>query len=195
MNAPSSMSSLRLQPVFFCRTVAVLLLVLAVPAFAGEGHDHGEAPAAASGPALPRFAAHSELFEAVGVLNGKELSILIDRFDSNAPVLGAKVDIESGSLKSPAAFRADHGDYSVPGDTFNQPGTYAITLTVMAGDQTDLLAAELVVPAPDIDHAKESATRPWPRWGAWLAALVGLAVLAVLARRPWGRRPSTGLRG
>lgn len=169
-------------------------LLLAVSAFAGEGHDHGEAPAAAGSPTLPRFAAQSELFEAVGVLKGKELSILIDHFDSNAPVLGAKVELESGSAKLPAAFHADHGDYSAPGDAFSKPGTYAITLTVTAADQTDLLAAEMVVPYPEAAQAGEAATRPWLRWTAWLAALPGLALLTVLALRKWGRRPSTGLR-
>ena len=43
-------------------------------ALAGEGHDHGETPAASSGPALPRFAAASEIFELVGVVKGKDLT-------------------------------------------------------------------------------------------------------------------------
>ena len=185
---------LRLQRAFLCGLASLLLLMLAVPAIAGEGHDHGEAPAAASGPALPRFAAHSELFEAVGVLNGKTLSILIDHFDSNAPVLGATVEIESGSLKAPAPFHADHSDYSAPGEAFGKPGTYAITLAITAGDQTDLLAAELVVPDPEAAHAGGTPARPWLRWLSWIAALLGLALLTVLAWRKWGNRPSTGLR-
>ena len=49
--------------------LAALMLSAAWPAWAGEGHDHGDAPAAMAGPALPRFTAVSELFELVGVLD------------------------------------------------------------------------------------------------------------------------------
>lgn len=54
------------------------LWMATIPAQAGEGHDHGEAPAAAAGSALPRFSAGSELFELVGVLNGKQLTLYLD---------------------------------------------------------------------------------------------------------------------
>ena len=53
----------------------VCSLLFACAAFAGEGHDHGEAPAAASGPALPRFTATSDMFELVGVLDGQHLAL------------------------------------------------------------------------------------------------------------------------
>ena len=43
------------------------------PAWAGPGHDHGDAAPAAVGQALPRFSAMSETFELVGVLNGKQI--------------------------------------------------------------------------------------------------------------------------
>lgn len=164
--------------------LAVLMTLFNTPARAGEGHDHGDAPATSSGPVAPRFSAHSDLFEAVGVLAGGELSILIDRYDSNEPVLGAVVEIESGGFKAKAAFHADHGDYSAPAESFAKPGTYAITLTVTAGDQTDLLAAELVVPDPEAAHAHAGASHPRPRWlGGGLAALLVLAGAGLAWRR------------
>lgn len=135
-------------------------LFTVVPAYAGDGHNHGEeAPAASASAITPRFSAHSDVFEAVGLLNGDELSILIDRYGSNEPVLQAKVEVESGSVKLLAAFHADHGDYNLPSAPFKKPGTYAITLTITAGDQTDLLVGELVVPDPEADHAHEPAAR------------------------------------
>ena len=100
----------------------------------GEGHDHGEAAAASSGIASPRFTAHSDLFEAVGLLRSDELSITIDRYASNEPVLKAKVEVESGSYKAVATFHDDHGDYSLPSAAFKEPGTYAIVLTVTVGE-------------------------------------------------------------
>ena len=161
--------------------LALFLFSAQLPLFAGEGHSHDAAPAAASGPALPRFTAHSDLLEAVGVLDADALSILIDRYDSNEPVLNAQVTMASGSLKSVLAFHGDQGDYSAPATPFKQPGTYPITLTVIAGDLTDLLAGELVVPDPDAAHANEAPTTPWGLWSGLAAAL--LAVAAAVAWR------------
>ena len=55
--------------------LAVVLLGNALPAIAGDGHDHGDAAPAATGTALPRFAAVSETFELVGVLDGKQVTL------------------------------------------------------------------------------------------------------------------------
>ena len=43
---------------------------------------------------LPRFYAESDLYEAVGVINGKEITLYLDRYSSNELVKGAKVEIE-----------------------------------------------------------------------------------------------------
>lgn len=163
-------------------------------AFAGgdasDGHAHDAAPAALSGPALPRFSAQSDLFEAVGVLTGAELSIFVDRYASNEPVLAAKVELESGSFKAVAAFHADHGDYSAPAEPFKKPGTYPVTLTITAGDQTDLLVGELVVPDPQAQGANASAARPWLKWLGWAAGLLVLILAALFAFRKFSVRRS-----
>ena len=75
-------------------SLAVLLLGTSMSATAGEGHDHGDAAPAAAGTALPRFAAVSETFELVGVLDGKQVTLYLDRFADNAPVRGAKIELE-----------------------------------------------------------------------------------------------------
>lgn len=155
--------------------LACLLLTVQVPLFAGEGHSHDAAPVGTAGPALPRFTAHSDLFEAVGVLDGTEFSVLIDRYETNEPVLGAQVELESGSLKSQLAFHADHAGYSMPSEAFKKPGTYAITLTVTAGEQTDLLTGELVVPDPEAEHANEAPSKPWGLWTGGAIALLAFA--------------------
>ena len=160
----------------------LLIATLLTPAFAGPGHDHGDAPAAAAGASTPRFTAHSDVFEAVGVLLADELSITLDRYATNEPVLKAKVELESGSVKATAEFHADHGDFSIPAAAFKKPGTYAIVLTVTAGDQTDLLAGELVVPEASAQVAPTGHARPWLRWlgyaaGALLLIIIGASVL------------------
>ena len=57
-------------------SLAAVLAGVTPQALAGEGHDHGDAPAPVAGPALPRFTAVSELFELVGVLVVGTLSLM-----------------------------------------------------------------------------------------------------------------------
>lgn len=125
-------------------------LMLTSQALAGEGHDHGDAPAAATGPALPRFAAQSDLFEAVGVLGKDELIVFVDRSATNEPVLNAVVELESGSIKAVGKFEATLGEYHFDGKPFQQSAVYPITLTIKAGNDSDLLSADLDV------HGSES---------------------------------------
>ncbi len=175
--------SIRAQAAIIFVAFYILIATLLTPAWAGPGHDHGDAPAAAAGASTPRVTAHSDLFEAVGVLLTDELSITLDRYATNEPVLRAKVELESGSFKAIAEFHADHGDFSIPSAAFKKPGTYAIVLTITAGDQTDLLAGELVVPESNAQAAQIGHARPWLRWlsyaaGALLLIIIGASVLS-----------------
>ena len=64
-----------------------MLLGNALPVIAGDGHDHGDTAPAATGTALPRFAAVSETFELVGVLVVGTLSLTHpDLFSHDATV-------------------------------------------------------------------------------------------------------------
>lgn len=184
-----AMSTHRL--IHYCKQLlALLALAIGASTFAGEGHDHGESktPAAAAA-ASPRFHAHSDLFEVVGVLKGDELSITIDRYATNEPVLNAKVEIESGALKKTATFHADHGDYGLPAESFRKPGTYAITLTIVSGKDTDLLAGDMVVPDPEAghDHSAEAASGLM-KWAKPAGAAALSLILLVIAASLWRRR-------
>ena len=185
--------SIRPQAAIILVFLLVGITALSRPAWAGAGHDHGDAPAVAAGTSSPRFTAHSDLFEVVGILIGDELSITVDRYATNEPVLKAKVELESGSVKVVADFHADHGDYSVPSSTFQKPGTYAVVLTITAGEQTDLLAGELVVPSPDAQAAHDGHARPWLRWAAYAAGALVLAAIALVALRRRQRGKSFAL--
>lgn len=74
----------------------------------------------------------------MGRLQGGELSILINRFATNEPVLNATVEVETGNLKAPAKFHADMGDYAI--DDANMlkalaaPGDHPMVVTVLAGN-------------------------------------------------------------
>lgn len=153
------------------------LSALAAPGAHGPGGEHldsGHSPAG-SGQGAPRIEASSEAFELVARLHGDALSILVDRYETNEPVLGARVEATLGELKATAKFRADHGDYAVDDPAFLKvlaaPGEHALVFTIVAGQDSDLLDGTLVVAPLAADHGHSHR-------GEWL--LIGLGALGLL---------------
>jgi hypothetical protein len=161
--------------------------LVAAPAWAGEGHDHGEAAPAAVGEALPRFTAVSETFELVGVLSGKQITLYLDRFADNSPVRGAQIELEIGGAKFKAEKQGED-EYEVVLPDAPKPGVLPVTATVTAADEVDLLAGELDI--HEVAHADEAASTPsWTGYGGWAGAgIVALALAAWLVRRLTGAR-------
>ena len=160
---------------------AAALLPSAALAGPGHDHDHGDAAPLAAGPANPRFAATSELFELVGVLDGRRITLYLDRTADNAPVTGARIELEIADAKLLAAPRDDV--YEVELAAAPRPGVLPVTATVTAGPDVDLLAGELDI--HDTGHSAEAAHahgwRDYAGWGAGAAA--ALVVLALVGRR------------
>lgn len=177
-----------------------VLVLASTPSFASPGahgpngeHLDGATQAGANSGPVPSFEARSEAFELVGRLQGGELSILINRFATNEPVLNATVEVETGNLKAPAKFHADMGDYAI--DDANMlkalaaPGDHAMVVTVLAGNESDLLDGTLAVGGAGQDnkgHAHDDGHAHGPSRTVWLAL-----ALAVLAAVGWffGRKP------
>ena len=159
-----------------------LALLLAGPARAGDGHDHGGAEPAAAGPALPRFAASSDLFELVGVLDGHHLRIWLDHAPSNAPVENAQLVLELNG--QPVAIKAvAAGEFEAELAAEPGPGTHPVTATVTAGADADLLAGELDIHA-EAAAAEAPHAHGWRAWAPWAAGgLVLLLALAALFKR------------
>jgi hypothetical protein len=181
---------------------------LAGPGAHGPNGEHLDGPAAtpASTAPHPRVEAKSELFELVATLAGGELSLLIDRYETNEPVLNAQVEIESAGLKAKARFHADHGDYAVDDAALlgqlAKSGTHPLVITVIAGQDADLLDARLVVGNSEAEdaghghsHAGDGAALPghvhgssarttWVAGGV-VAALTVLAVVLLRRNRSW----------
>lgn len=171
------------SPVHSARRFAAGLLIsfACVAVFAGEGHDHGEAAPAAVGTASPRMSAHSDLFELVGVVDKGQMTIYLDRYATNEPVTGARIEYESGSNKGVAQPQAD-GTYLVKFDALAKPGELPFSFTVAAGVDTDLLAGELHLEDSHEVHSEEGPSRTlWV--GGVAAAIAAVAVLLVLRRR------------
>lgn len=168
------------------------LLATGEAAHAGEGHDHGSEAPAPAGAALPRFAAVSETFELVGVLNGRQLTLYLDRTADNSPVRDAEIALEIGGQPVKAEAHGD-AEYEVVLAEAPAPGVLPITATVTAGDELDLLAGELDLHAPV--HAEAAnpahATKAYAAW--FVGAIAVLALLGWGARRVLGgRRVRTG---
>ena len=159
--------------------MALIFTLLSPMAIAGEGHDHAEAAPKTQGTALPRFVAVSEDLEMVGIVNGKQLTIYLDRFTDNSPVNDAliDIDIQGGKYK---AEKHGVGEYEVILKNTLKPGVIAITATIQAGDLNDLLATEL-----DLHENKDvlSHRSSWKGIALWIGAgLFALMALGAIVR-------------
>lgn len=173
MNMTDFLSTLR-KPSFL---LAVLLAAAFFNSWAGPGHDHGEAPAAAAGPAKPRFTATSEDYELVGVVNGKRITLYLDHAADNRPVKEATLELDLGGTKL-AVQPHGEGEFEAMLAKELQPGVTSVTATVVAGQQSDLLAGELDIHA-DTPNAGAAHGARWKTLGSWGAA--GLLLLGALA--------------
>ena len=203
MNTHSSLRAKR--PLSVLALTALLVCgntpVLAAPGAHGPNGEHLDGPATMrAASSLPRIEGKSEAFELVAELRASELAILIDRYESNEPVLGAKLEVESGPLKAVAAFRAEQGDYVVTDAAMLKalaaPGEHGLVFTLVAGKDSDLLDGTLVGPASraaaakddhghahgDDDHGHDHELER----AAWTGA--GVAVLGLIGGIAWWRQ-------
>lgn len=153
-------------------------------ALAHEGHDDAPAVGApATGLAL-RVAAASPDIELLAELRKDTLLIYLDRFATNEPLSGAKIEVEEGPNRGTAAPMGE-GLYQVNAPWLARPGKHALVFTVHAKDLDDLLNGTLEVPAEHgaADQAAQSGftTR-------WIVTAAAGAVLLLIAGVLIGRR-------
>lgn len=187
------------------RLAALVLCTALLPAFGHGDEPHGDAPhadasvASAGSPqgapaaASPRFEAATEAFELVGQLAPTALTLYLQRYETNEPVLQARVEIESGERKAVAAYQAAQGSYVVSDPAFVQalgrPGEHPLVVTVTAGEEADLLETTLTVAAPP-PASGEAEARPVTTALAGTLGLVALGAGAWLLRQ---RRKTQGV--
>ena len=173
----------KFNPALRASLASLALTLASVSALAGEGHDHGAAPATAEATASPRVQAHSDLFELVGLVDKGQMTVFLDRYATNEPVAGAKIEFESGTNKGVAVPQPD-GTYLIKFAALSQPGDLPLSFTVVAGSDTDLLAGELRIENPAAragDSHSHSRSKLWITGGAALGAALIAAIF--LARR------------
>ncbi len=138
-------------------SVVLLFLNYAQPVLAHADHDH-DAPALTNVTASPRLDAHSELFEIVGVLDNKRFMIYLDRYATNEPVTDAKIEVEatglqdgkSATVKGFAAASSD-GSFEWKDHQIKPGSEWAVTFTVVVGNDSDLLVGTLKLPRAGTD--------------------------------------------
>jgi hypothetical protein len=165
--------------------VLFLFIASVLPARAGgdssDGHTHAAPAAVAVVPTGPRLATASAEFELVGVLEGKTLTLYLDRYASNAPVLKARVEVESSALNGVAG-EVSPGVYALPADALGAGGKHALTFSVETEDSADLLNATLDLGAASATVV-DGHTHISQRWLVGSAAALLLAGGFVLIRR------------
>lgn len=165
-------------------TISTYLAILAwsMPVMAHPGH--GEEPPPPTN-AAPRAEARSDLFELVAVLGeGGRAWLYLDRADSNAPIDQATIAVGIDG-REVSAERMAEAVYVVADSGFADPGARNLTFTITAGEDIDLLATVLTVPAapvvavatPGLWASLTAAARVPVLWAAALAVLLLGALL------------------
>ena len=125
------------------------LAAAALPALAHGDEDHSEPHAVATAPMAaqsPRAEAQTDAFELVASLEQDRLVLHIDRFDTNEPVEGAQVEVDTGTMQAKAT-QSSPGVYWMAQGTLGQAGKHPLTITIETEDTADLLSATLEVTA------------------------------------------------
>jgi membrane fusion protein, heavy metal efflux system len=120
---------------------------------------------------LPAPRRDSSAFELVAVRQGAELEIWLDRLETDEPVAGATIDVETPT-GSTTAVEAQNGGYRIPAQWASAAGRYDLIFTVTDKGDADVLTATLVV--PDRSPAKTESLA-----GSKLGTLEGATTLIV----------------
>lgn len=182
----------RLSPLI--QAVIITILLLAVPALAHEGHDHADqAKASVQIGTMPRLEATSGPFELVALMRNGELVIYLDRFQTNEPVTGAKIGVETP--KGPQEAKESNGTYRLDA-AWAKDATVDLIFTVIDGDSSEILTGTLAVPGA-MDGSRQGWSLFSPAFahslkdkmasgGVWLLALITF-VLGFISARFTGR--------
>lgn len=164
----------------FLAAMLAMSPALAGPGAHGPNGEHLDAPTAGAGAVLPRVETFTEAFELVGQLTKGELSIMIDRYATNEPVLNGVLEVQYKNLKAKATFHADMGDYAVDDPALlaaiSKPGAHPLLFTLVAGEESDLLEGTL-----QVTQAHDELDHDHAAWSPWLLAAIAAIVLVAAA--------------
>jgi RND family efflux transporter MFP subunit len=167
-----------------------LALLSAWPALAaahGDDDPAHEDPAAAIGQGAPtrRVAVlTSKLYEAVIEPHGDHVAIWLDRYDTNEPVTGARVQVSiDGVIESSVAREEEPGIYEVYVPEAAIGGALAVTLVIAGAAGEDRLGGTLDAPVEGDEHEHGLLEARWPWLGLGAAVLAACGFLLLRRRR------------
>lgn len=179
---------------FFAALFAVLFAgsAQAAPGAHGPNGEHLDGPAAGAAGASdgrPRMESFTELFELVAHLEHDALTAMINVYETNVPVDGAEVELESNGVVVKATFDPQTGIYRFADPKLiamlSEPGKHPLAFTITTEDDFDIVASAMDV-ADAHAQAGAMAVRGW--WPALAAALVAAIAFLFLRRRKPARR-------
>ena len=159
---------------------AWIFWVLTGSALAGPGHDHGPAEPVEAGPSSPRLVAVSETYELVAILKDQELTVYLDRVKDTSPVVSAVIQMDVNGKTLVAQSQTD-GTYKIKTSSLSKAGTHEVIITIVDGQNTDLLVGSIKIPEENHTHSHEEgasliASHSLLTW-LMLASLVGITGL------------------
>jgi hypothetical protein len=187
------MKSSRVLPIRVLQASVLGLLLLTASV---QLRAHSEAAPAGSGAVSasvlePRVEAASTDVELLGIVEGSRLVVHVDRFETNAPIDGAKLSLERNGTSYDGK-PIGEGAYLFELPWLSTPGSHELLFTLVAADLSDLLTGTLEIPEPHARAGTGAGSLPLPLLAAlsartgWsgrhlLAALLGLTALLALA--------------
>ena len=140
-------------------------------ASAHEGHNHDkELKPQSNVAAAPILTAVSENYELVAIVQERQMTVYLDQFESNAPVMDADLDFDFSGTGVKATRNAD-GTYSVAlPKNVDLKSSMPVTITILAAGP-DLLSGDLVIPKSET-HSSWSAL--------WVVAIIAACLIALL---------------
>ena len=187
------MKSSRVLPIRVLQASVLGLLLLTASV---QLRAHSEAVPAGSGAVSasvlePRVEAASTDVELLGIVEGSRLVVHVDRFETNAPIDGAKLSLERNGTSYDGK-PIGEGAYLFELPWLSTPGSHELLFTLVAADLSDLLTGTLEIPEPHARAGTGAGSLPLPLLAALsartglsgrhlLAALLALSALLALA--------------
>jgi cobalt-zinc-cadmium efflux system membrane fusion protein len=161
--------------------VAGVFLSLSTPLAHEGGHEDDDATRSAlSSSTYPRVTAQSELYELVGIVRGERLSIYLDHFATNEPVVDAKVKVAIGDTEPVDAERTENGVYTISLPRLARTGSVEVVFNVTAASGDDLLVGGLTLRRDTEPSAADSSTRSLSLWIGSVPWPIGHPIILIL---------------
>ena len=121
---------------------------------------------------MPRFYAESDLYELVGVIRDKQITLYLDRYATNEAVKGANLEVEIDGVKMAVKPHGD-GEYLIELKDKIKDQPTPISITINDGGVNDILVSTI-----DLSQFENSSVM---NWKTWLKLLVLMCFVAGVA--------------